>query len=162
MKIRENLQARVLTFAVAGLVVGLSGCGSSANTAGSGPTTSPPTSPPTSITSSSPASSTPHTSTPSSAAPSASTSEGAAQNAELTIAIKDFKYAISGPVAPGAMVNVKNADAENHTVTSLKPGAFNVTVNGGGTAEFKAPAKAGGYVFVCSFHANMKGTLVVK
>jgi plastocyanin len=159
MKIRENLKARVLTLAVAGLIVGLSGCGSSTNTAGSGPTTSPPTS----ITSSSPASSTPHTSTPSSAAPSASTSEGAAQNAELTIAIKDFKYAISGPVAPGAMVNVKNADAENHTVTSLQPGAFNVTVDGGGgTAEFKAPAKAGGYVFVCSFHANMKGTLVVK
>ena len=56
-----------------------------------------------------------------------------------------------------------NQDDQNHTVTSATKGAFGVTVNGGGgTATFTAPPKLGSYPFVCTFHANMMGALVVK
>jgi len=57
---------------------------------------------------------------------------------------------------------VKNADGEKHTVTSSS-GAFNVTVDGAnGTGTFTAPTKPGSYMFICNFHGNMMGTLVVK
>jgi plastocyanin len=66
-------------------------------------------------------------------------------------------------VGPGAKVTVKNQDAENHTVTSVVKGAFDVTAEAGGKpASFTAPTKPGSYPFGCSFHANMKGNLVVK
>jgi plastocyanin len=66
-------------------------------------------------------------------------------------------------VAPGDTVKVRNEDPDNHTVTSVKPGAFDVTITGGGgTASFKAPKTPGSYALVCTFHANMRGTLVVR
>ena len=65
-------------------------------------------------------------------------------------------------MAPGARITVKNQDDQNHTVTSATKGAFDVSVTGGGTATFTAPTKPGSYMFACSFHANMMGTLVVR
>lgn len=79
-----------------------------------------------------------------------------------TITIKDFSY--SGPVsvAPGATVTVVNQDAQKHTLTA-KDKAFDVTVDGGGgTGTFTAPSTPGSYSYVCTFHANMSDTLVVK
>ena len=81
----------------------------------------------------------------------------------VVITIKDFKYTVPGSVAPGAKVTVKNDDAQNHTITSAPKGAFEVTANGGGgSTTFIAPTKPGSYKFICTFHADMGGTLVVK
>ena len=147
MRIKPGL----FTIAAAGLIVGLTGCGTSANTAGSEATS-------TLSHMSSPSTSAPATSTSPDAAPSASAS--AAE--PVLITIKDFKFTIPASVAPGSKVTVKNADGQSHTVTSATRGAFDVKVDGGGTATFTAPTAPGSYPFVCTFHANMMGTLVVK
>lgn len=70
----------------------------------------------------------------------------------------------SGPasVSPGSKVNVKNEDSTNHTVTAQGDGGFDVTVQAGSTGTFTAPMKAGSYPYVCTFHADMTATLVVK
>jgi plastocyanin len=64
-------------------------------------------------------------------------------------------------VAPGAKITITNGDSQAHTVTS-KAGGFDVKVDPNGTATLTAPSKPGNYLFVCTFHANMAGTLVVK
>ncbi|MEP7369978.1 MAG: cupredoxin domain-containing protein [Dermatophilaceae bacterium] len=140
----------LMTIAAAGLLVVLTGCGSSATTADSA-------SGPGATTSTSSPSSTPGN-------PAATSSTSAPQAAEpVLITIKDFMYTLPASVAPGAKIMVKNQDAQNHTVTSTPKGTFAVTVGGGGgTASFTAPAKPGSYQFACDFHANMMGTLVVR
>jgi len=124
----------------AGLIVALTGCGASTTSAGSqaASTTS--------------SSSLPSTTT-SAAAPTAA--------AAVVITIKDFKFTVPASVAPGSKITVKNQDGEAHTVTSATAGAFDVKADPGVTATFTAPTKAGSYPFVCKFHANMMGTLVV-
>jgi plastocyanin len=79
----------------------------------------------------------------------------------VRMTIKGFAFQVPDAVAAGATVMVVNNDKEPHTVTSTRDGGFNVTVPGGATASFTAPAAAGRYDFVCNFHGNMKGTLVV-
>lgn len=79
---------------------------------------------------------------------------------QMTITITDFAYSMTGTVAPGSMISVTNNDKEAHTVTADN-GAFDVTVAGGQTATFAAPAEAGVYGFFCKFHGNMKGSLTV-
>jgi plastocyanin len=81
--------------------------------------------------------------------------------AGVLIAITDFAYKVPASVAPGATITIKNGDSQAHTVTS-KTGGFDVKVDPNGTATFTAPSKPGSYPFVCSFHANMTSTLVVK
>ena len=83
-------------------------------------------------------------------------------DAPVRITISDFAFEVPQTVAAGATVTVVNEDSMSHTVTSSDPGAFDVTVAGGATTTFVAPAKAGSYAFACSFHGNMKGTLVVE
>lgn len=138
-----------LFIAAAGLIIGLTGCGSSAAPGFEATSTASPTS-----------SSSPQASTPgASPSPGSATSAPAARTA---LTIKDFTYAAPSSVAPGTKVTVKNQDSEGHTVTSAQ-GAFNVTATArGGTATFTAPTKPGSYPFVCTFHGNMIGTLVVK
>lgn len=128
------------------LALSLSSCGSSSGEAGSS-STSPMSSMDMSSSSSS-----------SSAAPSSSSS---AQEADAVITISDFAYAVPASVAPGATVTIKNEDSQAHTVTS-KEGGFDVKIDPKGTATMKAPDKPGSYKFVCTFHANMASTLVVK
>jgi plastocyanin len=70
-------------------------------------------------------------------------------------------FSVPASVAPGATITIKNADSQAHTVTS-KAGGFDVKVDPKGTATLTAPSKPGSYPFVCSFHANMASTLVVK
>ena len=77
-----------------------------------------------------------------------------------TIAIKAFKYAVSGSAAPGSKVTVTNSDAEAHTV-SQDGGGVNVSILPGKTVTFDAPDKAGAFKFHCNFHGNMKGELEV-
>jgi plastocyanin len=78
-----------------------------------------------------------------------------------SITIKDFVFEFPASVSPGARVIIKNLDAQAHTVTSKK-GGFDVKVDPGGTAALVAPNAPGSYPVVCSFHANMSATLVVK
>jgi plastocyanin len=63
-------------------------------------------------------------------------------------------------VAPGATIEVTNADSATHDV---KGEDFkSADVDKGKTVSFTAPSKPGSYSYVCSYHSNMKGTLVVK
>ncbi|NJC23590.1 plastocyanin [Arthrobacter pigmenti] len=86
------------------------------------------------------------------------------QSAEATITISGFAYTISGVVTPGATVTVINNDNEAHTVTGRGSGqSFDTgAVAGGATGTFTAPNTPGEYNFVCIFHGNMSGTLVVQ
>jgi plastocyanin len=127
------------------LALGLSACGSSNGDGGSS-STSPMSSMDMSSSSSS-----------SSTAPPSSS----AQEADAVITITDFAYKVPASVAAGATITIKNEDSQAHTVTS-KEGGFDVKVDPKGTATLKAPDKAGSYPFVCTFHANMSSTLVVK
>ena len=68
---------------------------------------------------------------------------------------------VPASVAPGTTITIKNEDSQAHTVTS-KDGGFDVKIDPKATATMKAPDKAGSYPFVCTFHANMSSTLVVK
>ena len=79
----------------------------------------------------------------------------------VVITIKEFAFEVPATVPAGSMVTVTNEDAMSHTVTSSEAGAFDVTLAGGATATFRAPSTPGSYGFVCSFHGNMTGTLVV-
>lgn len=141
----------ILLAIVPALALGLSGCGSSASKAVSSSTSSPMTSMDMSSSSS----------TSSSSAPSSSSSSSATKEAEAVITIADFAYKVPASVAPGATITIKNGDSQAHTVTS-KDGGFDVKVDPNGRATMKAPDKPGSYKFVCTFHANMSGTLVVK
>lgn len=99
-----------------------------------------------------------------SSSPMTSGSAGAPTSAAapVNVTIKDFKFDIPGPVAPGAKVTVTNKDSTNHTFT-LKAAGVDVKVQAqGGTATFTAPAKPGSYKVTCDYHANMMATLTVK
>jgi plastocyanin len=91
-----------------------------------------------------------------SGSPSVSASAAAA-----VITIEDFGYGGAASVPAGAMVTVRNDDAEAHTVTSDAAGAFDVTIGPGKSATFTAPAKAGSFPYHCIYHGNMHGTLKV-
>ena len=62
--------------------------------------------------------------------------------------------------APDHHLQITNTDNVTHTVTSDDGSSFNVTVPGGKTATFTAPA-AGTYKFHCNIHSSMHGTLTV-
>lgn len=134
------------------LALGLGACGSSTPDAGSSSTSSSMSS--MDMPSSSGSSS-------STAPSSSSSSSSSSDSADAVISIADFAYTVPASVAHGATITIKNTDSQAHTVTS-KEGGFDVKVDPQGTATMKAPTKAGSYKFVCSFHANMTGTLVVK
>lgn len=97
--------------------------------------------------------------------PSAVSSSGSASGSDMssaaTITIKDFKFEGPDSVAPGTMITVTNEDDVPHTVSAEGDGGFEVSVKAGATGMFKAPAKAGSYPYLCGFHPQMKGTLVV-
>ncbi|BAS09266.1 amicyanin-alpha [Arthrobacter sp. Hiyo4] len=95
--------------------------------------------------------------------PRAGTSTGAVTPGAPTITIKDFGYGAPLTVAPGAVVTVTNMDSAGHTVTAEQGQAFDVDVRGsGGTATFTAPSAPGSYPYFCTYHPNMRGTLIVK
>ena len=137
------------------LALGLGACGSSGTDGGSPPSASSRSS------SASPMSSMPMPSGSTTTEPAAPSASSAAEATEAVISITDFAYRVPASVAPGAEVIIENGDTEAHTVTS-KDGGFDVTVAPSGTTTMVAPTKPGRYRFVCSFHANMTGTLVVQ
>lgn len=138
-----------LLAAVPALALTLAACGTSNTDAAPSTSMSLTMTPPSASSSSSPSSS---------AEPSTSTSGAAAAP---VISIADFAYKVPASVAPGAKITIKNADSQAHTVTS-QDGGFDVKIDPGGSATITAPMKPGTYKFVCTFHANMSGTLVVQ
>jgi plastocyanin len=80
------------------------------------------------------------------------------------LTIQGFAYAPTPlTVAPGAVIAVTNKDSKAHTVTSDPAGAFDVQgIQQGTPVTFTAPTKPGTYTIFCSYHAQMKGTLVVS
>jgi plastocyanin len=150
-----NITSGLSAVAATGLILGLTACGSSQPPSASGTTGAMPATTASASQSASPS------------APASTMSSSAAANASaaqpVVITIKDFEYQVPASVSPGAKITVKNADSQNHTVTSKQPGLFDAKASGGGgSATFTAPKKPGSYMFTCTFHGTMMGTLVVK
>ncbi len=143
-----NFRKSALPFALAAGLIGLAGCGSSAEESPN----AEPSQQSTQSSSQSPAATT-------SASPSASETEKAE---EVVITIKDFKFEGPDSIAPGATVTVVNEDAAAHTVTSEEEGLFDAVVEGNSTVTFTAPDDAGDYAYICTYHPNMTGSLVVE
>jgi plastocyanin len=79
-----------------------------------------------------------------------------------TITIANMTFGRPLTVGPGTQVNIVNNDSVEHSVTSDTAGAFDQDVEGNEKATMTAPSKPGEYPFHCSYHPNMKGTLIVK
>jgi plastocyanin len=78
------------------------------------------------------------------------------------ISITNFKYTVTGPVAPGATITVTNSDSMEHTVTADSGNAFEVEISDNGKATFTAPTQPGSYPFHCAYHPQMHGMLIVQ
>ena len=92
----------------------------------------------------------------------ARTASAPSRPAVETVAIRDFAYhPRTLLVTRGARVRWVNRDQANHTVTfSRGPGDLgNLDSGQRRTATF---ARAGRYAYVCQYHPNMHGTVVVK
>jgi plastocyanin len=79
-----------------------------------------------------------------------------------TVTISGMAFGAPLTVSPGATVNIVNADTVEHSVTSDPKGTFDTDVDGGAQKTFTAPTKPGEYPFICVYHPQMKGTLIVK
>jgi plastocyanin len=79
-----------------------------------------------------------------------------------TLTIADMAFGQPLTVAPGSKINLANKDTMEHSVTSDTAGTFDQDVDGNEEATMTAPSQPGEYPFHCSYHPNMKGTLVVK
>jgi plastocyanin len=78
-----------------------------------------------------------------------------------TISIKNFMFGDPITVKAGATVTVKNTDATTHTLASDDKAFDTGNINGGASATFVAPAKAGTYKFHCNIHDYMHGSIIV-
>jgi plastocyanin len=79
-----------------------------------------------------------------------------------TITIANMAFGQPLTVAPGSTIAIANNDTVEHSVTSDTAGAFDQDVDGNEKATLTAPSQPGEYPFHCSYHPNMKGTLIVK
>ena len=95
-------------------------------------------------------------------APAAATSTAAPKAKAKTVKIKDFDYSPRTlHVAKGTKVTWKNTDEANHTVTfKTGPGNLgNFRPGGKHTTRF---TRTGTYAYICQYHPNMKGKVVVS
>ncbi len=79
-----------------------------------------------------------------------------------TITIANMAFGQPLTVAPGSTITIANNDTVEHSVTSDTAGTFDQDVDGNEKATLTAPSQPGEYPFHCSYHPNMKGTLIVK
>lgn len=89
---------------------------------------------------------------------------GTAPAATGGIVISGFAFSGTLTVKPGQKVTVTNKDSVAHTLTDKQTHKFdtgNIAGNGG-TGTFTAPTTPGSYRFGCTYHPDMKGTLVVR
>jgi plastocyanin len=82
--------------------------------------------------------------------------------AGATITIENMAFGAALTVAPGTEITIANNDSVEHSVTSDTAGVFDKDVDGHAKATLNAPSQPGEYPFHCSYHPNMKGTLIVK
>ncbi|WP_028279544.1 cupredoxin domain-containing protein [Arthrobacter sp. H5] len=151
-----NIRNSALGIVLAASLIGVAGCGS-----GDSATEEVPE-PEASSAAAEPTSEAPAEESPSEEAPAEEEmSEEPEAAAEVVITIVDFTYEMPESIPAGAEVTVTNEDTAPHTVTSEEEGLFDVNVPGGETVTFTAPEEAGEFAVICTFHANMSGTLVV-
>ncbi|WP_026535859.1 cupredoxin domain-containing protein [Arthrobacter sp. H14] len=136
-----NISKGVLSIVFAAALVGVTGCGG---------TTEEPAPEPEPSSSSAPAGE----------SPAGGSEDGSAE--EVVITVENFEYIGPESVSPGATITVINKDSAPHTVTSEEEGVFDVVFEGGETVTFTAPEEPGEYPYICTYHPNMAGTLVVK
>lgn len=139
----------LVSLAIVGVLVGATGCSSSSDTGASSAVDSSST--PTKSQGSKP-----------SKPQGSKTTPTAPADEPAVITIADFAFSGPDSVAPGTEVMVKNEDTTSHTLTAEGDGGFDVTIEGGATATFTAPSEPGSYPYICNFHGDMHGTLVVK
>jgi len=90
------------------------------------------------------------------------TNSAAPASSAATITISGMNFGDPITVSPGAQINIVNKDTVEHSVTSQPKGKFDTDVDGGEQKTFTAPSEPGEYPFICVYHSNMKGTLIVK
>ena len=77
------------------------------------------------------------------------------------VVIKDFSFSPSSLTIPaGTTVTWRNQDSAAHTVTSTTPAFDSGNLDSGGHFSFTF-VKAGTYQYVCSYHSNMTGQIVI-
>ena len=141
-----STKSTLVPLAISALLLGVVGCGSSDDAESQAePGSSTPTSP---------ADSPEETE-------DAEPSQTPKETEPVVINIEDFEFSGPDSVAPGAKITVENVDDAPHSVTA-DDGDFDVVVEGGATATFTAPNEPGTYSYICKFHPEMVGTLVVK
>jgi plastocyanin len=98
----------------------------------------------------------------SSNASAAATSPEATQNV-TEVDIKNLAYNPASVEIPvGGTVTWTNSDSFPHTVTGMDRSVLQSGTMDPGATFSKTFDKAGTYDYFCEFHANMKGTVVVK
>ncbi|OWU85573.1 hypothetical protein ATO6_01120 [Oceanicola sp. 22II-s10i] len=96
------------------------------------------------------------------AAPLFAGSAHAASHADVVVTIKGFAFSpASLTVKAGTVVAFVNEDGAPHTSTSKDGGWDTGRLNKGQRKEIEM-GKAGTFAYVCAFHPNMKGTVVVE
>ncbi len=79
----------------------------------------------------------------------------------IVVMIKNFAFSPSSLTIPvGATVTWKNDDVAAHTATSTSPAFDSGNLDNGQHFSFTF-LKAGTYQYVCSYHPNMTGQIVV-
>lgn len=158
-----NIPRSALGLVLATVLVGVAGCAS-----GGEPTSEAPPAE-TSAAAETTAESTPEETTPEETETAEETSEPASEEPteeapaeEIVITIRNFEYEMPETVPAGAEITVINEDTAPHTVTTTETEDFDAIVQGGETTTFTAPTEPGEYPFVCTYHPNMTGTLVVS
>lgn len=104
---------------------------------------------------------------PASPPPSPATSSSSPSSAPAgtkTITMENFAFSPANPeVRAGEKITVVNKDSAAHTVTATEGDDFDTgSISGGKSGTFTAPTEPGEYDFVCTFHPNMTGTLIVR
>lgn len=98
---------------------------------------------------------------PDTSQPTSTAGGSSSESSSPAIVIQDFAFKGPVSVAAGATISVSNLDSQEHSVTA-DDGSFDVVVHVNGTATLTAPSEPGSYEYHCSFHPNMRGTLVVS
>jgi plastocyanin len=87
----------------------------------------------------------------------------AASRAVNTVTINQFRYQPETlTVQAGDVVIWKNVDMVPHTATAVDGKAFDSGVIDAGAEWRFTAARKGTHQYLCTFHPNMKATLVVK
>lgn len=80
-----------------------------------------------------------------------------------TVVIKNFAFGpASLAVAPGTKITVVNQDRAPHTLTARDRSFDTGTIAGGQRGEITAPSSPGTYLYLCTLHPSMTGTLIVR